>query len=200
MYVSPPFPLRSLLTILVCGVQAGIPSLVLVELFVQKIYFAFQVVQVFLITTLTSAASAAVLDIIQHPMSAPDLLAQNLPKASNFYLSYILVQCMAIGATGLLHIFELIRHYVFGRVVQNPRTRFGIWYNLRPPRWGGVFPIYTNMACIGESVSILVFLLLANRLSFLLHMHRSSDPAFCMRRHGLHKAHLPIQHPLRVRL
>ncbi|KAG5663446.1 hypothetical protein KAF25_001382 [Fusarium avenaceum] len=131
-----------------CGVQAGIPSLVLVELFVQKIYFAFQVVQVFLITTLTSAASAAVLDIIQHPMSAPDLLAQNLPKASNFYLSYILVQCMAIGATGLLHIFELIRHYVFGRVVQNPRTRFGIWYNLRPPRWGGVFPIYTNMACI----------------------------------------------------
>ncbi|KAJ4266131.1 hypothetical protein NW762_004111 [Fusarium torreyae] len=131
-----------------CGVQAGIPSLVLVELFTQKVYFAFQVVQVFLITTLTSAASAAVLNIIQDPMSTPDLLAKNLPKASNFYLSYILVQCMAIGATGLLHIFELIRHYGFARVVQNPRSRFQVWYKLRPPRWGGVYPIYTNMAVI----------------------------------------------------
>ncbi|KAJ4015809.1 hypothetical protein NW752_006732 [Fusarium irregulare] len=131
-----------------CGVAAGIPSLVLVELFTQKVYFAFQVVQVFLITTLTSAASAAILDIIQKPMSAPDLLATNLPKASNFYLSYILVQCLAIGATGLLHIFELFRHYIMGRGVQNPRTRFKIWYTLRPPRWGGIFPIYTNMACI----------------------------------------------------
>ncbi|KAM5343532.1 hypothetical protein ACJ41O_012069 [Fusarium nematophilum] len=131
-----------------CGVQAGIPSLVLVELFVQNFYFAFQVVQVFLITTLTSAASAALFDILKQPMSAPDLLARNLPKASNFYLSYILVQCLAIGATGLLHIFELIRHHGFARIVQIPRSRFNIWYKLRPPRWGGVYPIYTNMAVI----------------------------------------------------
>ncbi|KAF4416439.1 hypothetical protein F53441_14546 [Fusarium austroafricanum] len=131
-----------------CGVQAGIPSLVLVELFTQKVYFAFQVVQVFLITTLTSAASATVEQIIHAPMDTPNLLAKNLPKASNFYLSYILVQCLAIGATGLLHIFELFRHYGFGRVVQNPRTRFKVWYKLRPSRWGGTFPIYTNMACI----------------------------------------------------
>ncbi|RKK96042.1 hypothetical protein BFJ68_g14569 [Fusarium oxysporum] len=140
-----------------CGVQAGIPSLVLVELFTQKVYFAFQVVQVFLITTLTSAASATTMQIIQQPMSTPSLLATNLPKASNFYLSYILVQCLAIGATGLLHIFELIRHHAFGRVVQNPRTRFNVWYNLRPPRWGGVFPIYTNMACIVIAPLILLF-------------------------------------------
>ncbi|KAF9784872.1 hypothetical protein IL306_006391 [Fusarium sp. DS 682] len=143
-----------------CGVQAGIPSLVLVELFTQKVYFAFQVVQVFLITTLTSAASATTMQIIQQPMSTPSLLATNLPKASNFYLSYILVQCLAIGATGLLHIFELIRHHAFGRVVQNPRTRFNVWYNLRPPRWGGIFPIYTNMACIAFSYTVIAPLIL----------------------------------------
>ncbi|KAF4497688.1 hypothetical protein FAGAP_6153 [Fusarium agapanthi] len=143
-----------------CGVQSGIPSLVLVELFTQKVYFAFQVIQVFLITTLTSAASATTMQIIQQPMSTPSLLATNLPKASNFYLSYILVQCLAIGATGLLHIFELIRHHAFGRVVQNPRTRFNVWYNLRPPRWGGIFPIYTNMACIAFSYTVIAPLIL----------------------------------------
>ncbi|KAF5021142.1 hypothetical protein F66182_6842 [Fusarium sp. NRRL 66182] len=143
-----------------CGVQAGIPSLVLVELFTQRVYFVFQVIQVFLITTLTSAASATVMEIIKDPMSAPDLLAQNLPKASNFYLSYILVQCLVIGATGLLHIFELIRHYAIARIVQNPRSRFKIWYNLRPPRWGGVYPVYTNMAVIALCYTVIAPLIL----------------------------------------
>lgn len=138
-----------MLTLLVCGIQAGIPSLVMVELFTQSAYFAFQVVQVFLITTLTSAASAAFIDIIKDPISAKDLLAQNLPKASNFYLSYILVQCLAVGATGILHLFDLVRHTTFGKMAPSPRSRFNIWYKLRPPRWGGVYPIFTNMAVIG---------------------------------------------------
>ena len=139
-----------LLTCAVCGIRAGIPSMVLVELFTQEVYFAFQIVQVFLITTLTSAASATVMTIIKEPLKTPDLLAENLPKASNFYLSYILVQCLAIGATGLLHIFELIRHYAFARISQIPRARFNVWYKLQPPKWGGVYPIYTNMAVIGK--------------------------------------------------
>lgn len=130
-------------------------------------------------------------------MSAPDLLARNLPKASNFYLSYILVQCMAIGATGLLHIFELFRHYVFGRSVQNPRARFRIWYNLRPPRWGGIYPIYTNMACIGKSTSRSVVFILANSGSPLLYVYRSSNSPLCMRWNGFHTPHLSLQHPLR---
>lgn len=137
----------------VCAVQAGIPSYVLVELFTQRAYFIFQVIQVFLITTLTSAASAAIFDIIKDPMSAKDLLAQNLPKASNFYLSYILIQCVVNGATGLLHVFELLRHEVFGNVSQIPRSRFNVWWNLRPPRWGGVYPVFSNLAVIGKSTS-----------------------------------------------
>ncbi|KAJ3525540.1 hypothetical protein NM208_g11597 [Fusarium decemcellulare] len=158
-----------------CGVQAGIPSLVLVELFTQKFYFAFQVVQVFLITTLTSAASAALMKIIKNPTSAPDTLAANLPKASNFYLSYILVQCLAIGATGLLHIFELIRHYGFARVAQIPRTRFNIWYKLRPPRWGGVYPIYTNMAVIAlcyTCIAPLILIFACAGMSFVRLIYR----------------------------
>ncbi|KAM6516516.1 hypothetical protein FALCPG4_014700 [Fusarium falciforme] len=143
-----------------CGIRAGIPSMVLVELFTQEVYFAFQIVQVFLITTLTSAASATVMTIIKEPLKTPDLLAENLPKASNFYLSYILVQCLAIGATGLLHIFELIRHYGFARVTQIPRTRFNVWYKLQPPRWGGIYPIYTNMAVIALSYTCIAPLIL----------------------------------------
>ncbi|KAG5938289.1 hypothetical protein E4U59_003873 [Claviceps monticola] len=76
----------------ICGAISGIPTTTRVELFVQNVYFAFQVVQVFLITTLTSAASSALGAILSNPLGAKDLLAANIPKASNFYLSYILIQ------------------------------------------------------------------------------------------------------------
>ncbi|KOS20101.1 Uncharacterized protein ESCO_006192 [Escovopsis weberi] len=105
----------------VCAAQAGIPSLVVGELFTQNAYFAFQVVQVFLITTLTSAASGALESILEQPLSAQKLLAENLPKASNFYLSYILIQCLAIGATGLLQMWSVLRHSVVAKMSDNPR-------------------------------------------------------------------------------
>ncbi|KAF7559027.1 hypothetical protein G7046_g5119 [Stylonectria norvegica] len=158
-----------------CAIQAGVPSLVMVELFTQSAYFAFQVVQVFLITTLTSAASAAFMDILKDPISAKDLLAQNLPKASNFYLSYIMIQCLANGSTGLLHVFELIRHHLFRRIQQVPRSRFETWYALRPPRWGGVYPIFTNLAVIAFSYSCIAPLILvfaAGGMSFIRMVYR----------------------------
>lgn len=133
-----------------CGRVAGIPTVTMVELFVQNGYFAFQVVQVFLITTLTSAASAAFTDILENPIKAKDILATNLPMASNFYLSYILIQCLASSGTDLLHVFALIRHYGLDKMSSLPRTRYRAWRRLRPARWGGVFPVFANMGVIGR--------------------------------------------------
>ncbi|KKY24953.1 hypothetical protein UCRPC4_g02254 [Phaeomoniella chlamydospora] len=55
---------------------AGVPTLTLIELY-------------------TSAAAAS---IITDPTKAESLLAKNLPTASNFYISYILVQSLGFGA------------------------------------------------------------------------------------------------------
>ena len=62
------------------------------ELKTQSWHMAFQVIQVFLITTFSSGAAATVTQLIKHPDSAARLLAENLPKASNFYISYFIVQ------------------------------------------------------------------------------------------------------------
>jgi hypothetical protein len=133
-----------------CGRASGVPSLPLIELFTQGWYFVFQVVQVFLVTTLTSAVSGALMSILKDPMSAKDLLAQNLPKASNFYLSYILVQCLAGGATELLRGYDLFRHQVIAKSIQNPRGRYKIWRGLKNRHWGALFPVFTNMGVIGR--------------------------------------------------
>ena len=121
----------------------------MIELFVQNAYFAFQVVQVFLVTTLTSAASGVVNQIISNPLSAKDLLSENLPKASNFYISYILVQCLAVGAGAMVHMFDLLRHQIMAKRIDNPRVVFRIWHRVRTMHWGGVFPVFTNMGVIG---------------------------------------------------
>ncbi|KAL2759971.1 hypothetical protein ACRALDRAFT_1060065 [Sodiomyces alcalophilus JCM 7366] len=136
-----------------CARLAGELSLGEIELFVQNAYFGFQVVQVFLVTTLTSAASAAFTDVLKDPLSARELLSENLPKASNFYLSYILIQCLAVGATTLLRLWDLIRHGIMVRFFQRPRAVWRIWKGVRPVHWGGWFPVFTNMGVIVLSYS-----------------------------------------------
>ncbi|KAL7944215.1 hypothetical protein V8C42DRAFT_326178 [Trichoderma barbatum] len=161
----PPFALSFLMALVpillrICAAQSGIPSLIIGEFFTQNAYFAFQVIQVFLITTITSAASGALQSIIQNPLGIQSLLAQNLPKASNFYLSYILIQCLAMGGTQLLQIFSLIRHHIVTKVSDVPRRRFATWRKLRPARWGGIFPVFTNMGVIALSYACIAPLIL----------------------------------------
>lgn len=125
------------------------PSLALVELFVQTAYFIFQVVQVFLITTLTSAVSGSLFEVLKNPLGIKDLLSESLPSASNFYLSYILVQCLAAGAARLANFVDLIRHQVIGKATANPRRQFHRWSRLTQIHWGSEYPRFTNMGVIG---------------------------------------------------
>lgn len=121
-----------------------------VELRTQNFYFGFQVVQVFLVTTLTSAASSAVTSIIQQPSSALNLLATNLPKASNFYISYFILQGLTISSGALLQIVGLILSRVLGKLLDStPRKMYKRWATLSGLGWGTVFPIYANLCVIG---------------------------------------------------
>lgn len=129
------------------------PSVSMVELFTQTAYFAFQVIQVFLVTTLTSAASGAIIDVLMDPKTAMDVLAANLPSSSNFYISYILIQCLANAGTALLHPIDILRHAILGRIAQLPRSHYRLWRSMRPTRWGRDFPVFTNLGVIGELIS-----------------------------------------------
>src|SRR5689334_18368218 len=109
---------------------AGIPTLTMIELFVQHAYFAFQVVQVFLITTLTSAASAAISKLLQDPTLAKDLHSQNFPKASNLYLNYFLIQGLFLASSHLVQIFNLFKFHVFQRFSKDARKTYVKWHRL----------------------------------------------------------------------
>ncbi|KAM7187444.1 protein of unknown function DUF221 domain containing protein [Naviculisporaceae sp. PSN 640] len=143
-----------------CARVAGVPSHAHVELFVQNAYFAFQVVQVFLVTTLVRAASDSLEQIIQSPLSIKDLLSANLPTASNFYLSYILIQCLGAGALDLLNVVDLWKHTVVTKFATDPRKQFRRWDRLKRVHWGSVYPRFTNLAVIALSYSCIAPLIL----------------------------------------
>lgn len=194
-----------------CARFAGVPSLSMIELFVQNGYFAFQVVQVFLITTLTSAASAAFTDILKDPMSIRTLLSANLPKASNFYVSYFILQGLASSASRIVHFSALFRHQVLKNASENPRFLANRWHRLRKVHWGSQYPVSTNMAVIGKCTSILrshalttfvssIIATLLTSHSHQLCLHRASHTRFRRRRLLPRLSILPLQSPLRLRL
>jgi hypothetical protein len=145
---------------IVCARQAGVATQAKIELFVQNSYFLFQIVQVFLITTLTSAASAALTSIIQDPMSARGLLSKNLPKASNFYISYFILQGLAMSATRIVHLGGIFRHQIMSHASGNPRRIAARYHYLRKIHWGSVYPVFTNMGVIAITYSIIAPIIL----------------------------------------
>ncbi|KAK9333318.1 hypothetical protein V1520DRAFT_332324 [Lipomyces starkeyi] len=135
---------------------AGAPSHSLVEMHVQNSYFAFQVIQVFLVTTIASSASSVVTQIINDPSAATSLLATNLPKSSNFFISYLLLQGLSIGGGILLQIVGLILFRIMSVFLDNtPRKMYNRWSSLSAIGWGTLFPVYTNLAVITITYSII---------------------------------------------
>ena len=129
----------------------GCPSTPAVELRTQNSYFLFQVIQVFLITTASSSAAATGGEISQHPTRATTLLAQNLPKASNFYISYFILQGLTISSSMVLQIVGVILFLILGKFLDNtPRKIYKRWSTLSGLGWGTVFPVYTNLTVIGK--------------------------------------------------
>jgi hypothetical protein len=129
---------------------SGCPTRSSVELAVQNYYFAFQVIQVFLVATLGASATAVVNSVKKDPASAPTLLANNIPTASTFYLSYFILQGLSVVANVLLGIVGLIVFKLLGKFLDNtPRKIYKRWITLSSLGWGTLFPIYTNLFVSG---------------------------------------------------
>jgi hypothetical protein len=149
---------------------SGSPSSQHVEYFTQQAYFAFQVIQVFLVTTIASSATSTVTQIIEEPTSAMYLLSENLPLASNFYLSYIILQGLTVSSGALLQIIPLVIFYLLGSLLDGtPRKKWRRFSTLSSCSWGTVFPVFTNLAVITFTYAIISpFILLFATVGFFL--------------------------------
>jgi hypothetical protein len=134
----------------VCAKLAGEPSLARVELFTQNAYFVFQVVQVFIVVTIASSASALIKQISDNPGSVTSLLATNIPKASNFYISYFVLQGLTVSSSVISQVIGFVIFQILYKfLASTPRKMYTKWSNLSAISWGSVLPVFTNIAVIG---------------------------------------------------
>lgn len=122
-----------------------------VELSVQRYYFAFLFVQVFLVVSISSGITTTIQQISKSPQSIPSILAANLPKASNYFFSYLLLQALSVSAGALVQIGGLVQWFILAPLLDNTaRQKWRRQTNLPNMQWGTFFPVYTNLACIGQ--------------------------------------------------
>ncbi|QLL34362.1 hypothetical protein HG536_0G02210 [Torulaspora globosa] len=143
------------------GKMSGCMSVQEADLYCQSWYYAFLVIQVFLVVTATSSASATVEAIIKNPSSAMTLLANNLPKASNFYIAYFLIQGLTMPPFALAQIINLILSQLLGKILdKTPRQKWNRYNTLAKPDWGVVYPTVQILVCIWICYAIIAPLVL----------------------------------------
>ena len=132
-----------------------------IELAVQGMYFGFLFVQVFLVVSISSGMGPVLDALSKNPTAAAAILAENLPKASNFFFSYLLLQAFAQSGGALMQIGSLIVYYIMAPVFDSTaRQKWQRQVALPEMKWGTFFPIYTNLACIGLVYSVISPLIL----------------------------------------
>jgi hypothetical protein len=91
--------------------------------------------------------------IVSDPTSAVSLLAENLPKASNFYISYFILFGLMNAAMQLLQIAPLLFFLVLGNILdKTPRKMYNRYVKLGGLGWGALYPKFTNLGVIGKKM------------------------------------------------
>lgn len=125
------------------------------ELLVQNFYFAFVFVQLFLVVSLSTGITATIEKITNDPISIPQTLAENLPKAANYFFSYMILQALSISSGTLLQIGAVAIILLFGFFDTTPREKVSRVLNRSGINWGTMIPVYTNFGAIGIVYSII---------------------------------------------
>ena len=121
-----------------------------VELSLQKYYFAFLFVHLFLTVSISSGIVTVLAQTLNSTEFGPVILAQNLPKASNYFLSYVLLQAFFVSGSIFVQLTGAFRCAVNKITAHTPREHARKTYT-SVIRWGTFFPVYTNLGCIGRS-------------------------------------------------
>ncbi|KAL8765909.1 MAG: hypothetical protein Q9209_007152 [Squamulea sp. 1 TL-2023] len=139
-----------------------------IELSIQTFYFWFLFLQVFLTVSVSSSLTTIIGQFWDHPASLPSMIATNIPKTSNYFFSYLLLQGLSLSGGRLLQLVDLLSRVVLGYLFDvTPRQITRRSRKVQYSQWGTVFPVFTNLACIVFGVIAFGLFLFVFRYSIL---------------------------------
>jgi hypothetical protein len=111
---------------------------------VQIYYFTFLFVYVFLNVSLSAGITTIVGELTTVVDSVPEVLARNLPKASNYFFSYILIHTFTTIAYTLLQLGGLVQVLVLSLFLdKTARQKWAKVECLGLHKWGTFIPVLT---------------------------------------------------------
>ncbi|TKA70341.1 hypothetical protein B0A55_07415, partial [Friedmanniomyces simplex] len=158
------------------GLQ-GVPTGNAKELGVQTWYFTFLFIQIFFVGTLASGLTVFFSQLATQPGEVFKSLSESLPRASNYFFQYLLVQALSNSSGALLQFGSLFVWFFFSRIMDStPRQKWRRQIGLNNLQWGSFFPPFTNFAVIGIVYSviapfILVFMLIIFGLFWIVYRY-----------------------------
>lgn len=84
----------------------GAPTRSQREVVTQAFYFTFLLIELVLVTSISSGLIGSLAEIINNPVSIVSTLATELPTASNYFFNYLIIQ--ALGFSGSV-LFQYLR-------------------------------------------------------------------------------------------
>lgn len=144
---------------------SGEPTAQSAEAMTQRWYFTFQFLQVFLVATLSSGAATIVRRIGERPGDIPTFLADNLPKSSNFYLTYFTLQGLSTAASQLIKYSDTFEYIFWKKIATTPREKYDLETKMKGLFYGNQYPKFTNMAVIAIVYSCIAPLVLGFALA-----------------------------------
>lgn len=139
---------------------SGEPTAQSMDALTQRWFFIFQFIQVFLVTTLSSGAATIVRRIGERPGNIPTFLAENLPKSSNFYLTYFTLQGLSTTASQIVKYSDTFEYIFWKRVAKTPREKYDVETQMKGLFYGNSYAKFTNMAVIAIVYSCIAPLVL----------------------------------------
>ncbi|KAK5011798.1 hypothetical protein LTR28_003205 [Elasticomyces elasticus] len=155
----------------------GVPTGKATEMGVQDFYFLFLFIQVFFVVTLSGGLTSFFTKLTSNPTGITAELAQDLPKAANYFFSYLFINALSNSAGALLQTVTLLMAFLWAPIVDStPRQKWARETTLQNVAWGAFFPPFTNFAVIGLIYSViapfmLVFMLIIFSLFWIVYRY-----------------------------
>lgn len=131
-----------------------------VEINLQKWFYVFSFLQIFIVVTISSGLTIIFEQVITNPISIPNILATNFPKCSNFFVSFIYLRGLAYCMGNFIQWGRLLeysfRNHLWIPSKKTPRAQFEhLSKDSLVYKWGSVYPIFTLMGSISIIYSII---------------------------------------------
>ncbi|CAO3599611.1 unnamed protein product [Absidia cylindrospora] len=155
----------------------GIPQKSFVDLSVLHKYFFFQFIDVVLVSTIAGGILQTLPQLYKNPTSIINILAENLPKASTFFITFVMLQATNSTGQAILQLVPYLLSFVMPIFSTTPRDIYKQKTTLPAISIGTLIPSHSIIFVLGIEYStiaplILPFVILFFCLNYFVYLYQ----------------------------